>query len=70
MGFSIPLEKWLKHQLRDWAEDLLEDKKLNDNILDSKKIKKRWNEHLSGKRNWQYSLWTILMFQSWKFSNK
>ncbi|MEE2906833.1 MAG: asparagine synthase C-terminal domain-containing protein, partial [Planctomycetota bacterium] len=70
MGFSIPLEKWLKHQLRDWAEDLLEDKKLNDNILDSKKIKKRWNEHLSGKRNWQYSLWTILMYQSWKFSNK
>ena len=29
-------------------------------------IREKWREHLSGARNWQYPLWTVLMFQSWK----
>ena len=66
MGFSIPLEKWLKGPLKEWADDLLQEKKLKEGYLDSKRIRDKWHEHLSGKRNWQYPLWTVLVYQSWR----
>ena len=70
MGFSVPLEKWLKGPLKDWANDLLQKKDLNENYIDADKIRKKWNEHLSGNRNWQYQLWPVLIYQSWKRSLK
>ena len=68
MGFSVPLEKWLKSSLKDWANDLLQKKELENNNINSRVIIKKWKEHLSGKRNWQYQLWPILIYQSWKKS--
>ncbi len=67
MGFSVPLDSWLRGPLRDWADSLLEPSQLNeDSMFCAKIVVKRWQEHLSGKRNWQYSLWNILMAQSWR----
>ena len=67
MGFGIPLDAWLRGPLRDWAEDLLDEKKIKrDGFLNPEPIKKLWREHLSGRRNWQYLLWDVLMFQDWK----
>ena len=65
MGFSVPLEKWLKSSLKEWASELLQKKELEDNYINSKVIIEKWKEHLSGKRNWQYHLWDVLMFQAW-----
>jgi len=71
MGFGVPIGDWLRGPLRDWAEDLLDDAKLkNQGFLKGAPIRQRWDEHLSGRRNWQYSIWTILMFQSWLESRK
>ena len=66
MGFAIPLDSWLRGPLRDWAENLLNEKKLQqDGYFNSKLIRNKWNEHLSGKKNWQNQLWNVLMFQAW-----
>jgi asparagine synthase (glutamine-hydrolysing) len=66
MGFSVPIGDWLRHDLRDWAENLLDETRLrNEGFFHPCSIRKKWQEHLSGQRNWQYHLWDILMFQAW-----
>ncbi len=65
-GFSIPLALWLRGPLREWAEDLLSERKLREGgYLDPKPIRLKWEEHLSGRNNWHHYLWSILMFQAW-----
>jgi len=66
MGFSVPLASWLRGPLRDWVEALLDENLLKQQgYFNSPGIRKKWHEHLSGQRNWQYQLWGVLMFQAW-----
>ena len=62
----MPIHRWLSGPLRDWAESVLDERKLAEQgYLDPARVREKWTEHLSGKRNWQYYLWDILMFQAW-----
>lgn len=65
-GFGIPVGKWLRGPLRDWAEELLDERRLEgQGYLNPRPIRAMWSSHLSGRVDEQYRLWDILMFQSW-----
>ncbi len=66
MGFGIPIDSWLCGSLRDWAEALLDESRLRqEGFFNPVPIRQKWAEHLSGKRNWVYHLWDVLIFQGW-----
>jgi asparagine synthase (glutamine-hydrolysing) len=66
MGFGVPLDDWLRGPLRDWAETLLnENRLLREGFFHPAPVRQAWERHLSGRDNYGYRLWSILMFQSW-----
>lgn len=64
-GFNVPLASWLRAELRDWAEELLNPIRLQQQgYLQAKLVQQEWQQFLSGAAN-QQRLWCILMFQAW-----
>jgi len=66
-GFSVPIGEWLRGPLREWAEDLLDERRLKDDgLLNVKAVRSRWLDHVNGGRPWPEHLWDVLMFQCWR----
>jgi asparagine synthase (glutamine-hydrolysing) len=70
-GFLIPIDRWLRGPLRDWAEELLDEHKLvSEGFLAPVQIRQIWNEYLAGKNSAHNFLWDVLMFQAWLVENR
>lgn len=65
-GFSIPLGKWYRNELRSLILDSLCPKKIdNAALLSSKFVSTVVTQHMTGKRDHKRLIWMILMMQLW-----
>ena len=65
-GFAVPVGTWLKGPLRAWAEELIDERRLaQEGWFDARAVRRRWDDHLSGRRDSTPALWAVLMFQAW-----
>ncbi len=67
MGFGVPLDRWLRGPLAEWAADLLSPGSLaSGGFIRPGPVQAAWSQHLSGRRNRQHELWAVLMFETWR----
>ena len=66
MGFAVPIASWLRGDLRDWAEDLLDARRLSrEGFLEPQETRRRWDSFVNGRNDERHLIWALLMFQSW-----
>jgi asparagine synthase (glutamine-hydrolysing) len=62
MGFSMPIARWLREDLKEWAWSLINDPALMSRLpLAKPRVVALFQEHLSGKRDRHPILWAVLM---------
>lgn len=65
-GFSIPLARWLRNELREWSCDMLSSNQIkNDGMLSVETVQKYVSEHMNGRQDHSRAIWSLLMFQCW-----
>ena len=66
MGFGVPIDHWLRRELREFAADtLLGPKAAGRGYFRQETIRRMLDEHGRGRANWHYLLWTLLMLELW-----
>jgi asparagine synthase (glutamine-hydrolysing) len=66
MGFGVPVGQWVRGPLRDWAEELLAEHRLQQQgFLNATRVRAQWSRHLEGSTSEDDSIWQLLMFQAW-----
>lgn len=66
-GFGAPVGDWLRGPLREWAETLLDERRLREEgHFDAPAVRAVWLEFIAGQRKWHTHLWSVLMFQAWR----
>jgi asparagine synthase (glutamine-hydrolysing) len=67
MGFSVPIDRWLRGPLRSWAESLLPGHSgQDDGLLDAPTIDRAWRDLLDQRRPVGAALWAVVMLQAWR----
>ena len=65
-GFAVPVAEWMRGPLREWAEELLDARRIGrEGYLEPEPVRRRWSEHLAGRYDHSGALWCALMFQAW-----
>ena len=68
-GFDVPLAKWLKGELRDWANDI-HNSSIGFEIPHEKKYQAFFHDHMNKNRDFSEHLWPYLMLKNWILNRK
>jgi asparagine synthase (glutamine-hydrolysing) len=66
MGFGIPVENWLSHELKDLVEEHLSEANLKiHGLFNVQVVRKVVSDFLNGRKEKHLKVWYLLMFQMW-----
>jgi len=65
MGFAVPLARWFRNDLKEFAHSAIFNRN-SDSLLNPASVRLVWQEHQSGLRNRSTELWSVLMFRLWE----
>jgi asparagine synthase (glutamine-hydrolysing) len=66
-GFTLPLEAWFRHELKELMLSRLDPERLRRaGILAPAPVQALVSEHLSGRENHGQELWSLLIFELWQ----
>jgi asparagine synthase (glutamine-hydrolysing) len=66
MGFSIPLARWLRGDLKLVFEDHIFSKDtFLGSLFELDPVRRWWNQHQRGTRDYSYHLWALLILECW-----
>ena len=63
VGFTVPIEEWLRGPLRSWADDQMQ--QLGEPI-DRAAVQRQWQRFQRGEQGLALAMWSIVMFQAWR----
>jgi asparagine synthase (glutamine-hydrolysing) len=66
LGFAVPLGEWLRGPLRPMVEETLFGGNLYpEGVFDQRALYQYWGDHLTGRRERKWGIWTLLALQWW-----
>ena len=66
-GFAAPLDKWLRHELAQWAESLVYGPELaGQDFIDRDRAAQVWQLHKAGRADYSFHLWGLLQLCAWQ----
>jgi asparagine synthase (glutamine-hydrolysing) len=66
-GFSSPLPVWLRGPLREWADELLNERHLKEEgLFEPTAVRACWNQHVGATCDYWQLLWNVLVFRQWR----
>lgn len=67
MGFGVPIDSWLRTDLKDLLLDYLSVERLKkEGWFNTSLVERLISEHLSGVRSHHHRLWALLMWELWR----
>ncbi len=65
-GFRLPIETWLKNDLKGYAHSLILGRKFHERGLFNRKfVEKIWNDFQQGRHDYAHHLWLLLILEVW-----
>ncbi len=66
MGFSVPLDRWFREDLRDMAYDVLLSRRSRERgLFREDVVRSLLDDHVSGRASSSFQIWTLLFLELW-----
>ncbi len=66
MGFSLPIDEWLRVELKTWAEErIFSDEILRLKLVNEEVLRNDWQRHIEGSANYSHQVMLICILAEW-----